>query len=152
MPMQQLYEIDQEIQRRYGKPLDPEALRVLHQHLQHPQVMQAMQSGQLTAAQLVDQAARQAQQPAGPSPMLMGQQFGLPPAGFSRVYGHNAMPAAPPPRTLQFQSDRPIGQSIGGPSTPLTRSPQGFVALNPVLNDNNLLAGSRLRRRPLGPI
>ena len=152
MPMQQLYEIDQEIQRRYGKPLDPEALRVLHQHLQHPQVMQAMQSGQLTAAQLVDQAARQAQQPAASGPMLMGQQSGLPPGRGSRIEGDVALPFAPPPRTLQFQSDRPIGQSIGGPSTPLMRSPQGFVALQPLLNDDNLLAGSRLRRRSIGPI
>lgn len=100
-----LWQIHKEMKSRGLPDMDDDTLRELSKHLQHPQVMQGFQSGQLTAAKIADevQAAlrtmsegglvndragtgtRQVRNQLG-IPTVQPQSAALPPGGGSRLF------------------------------------------------------------------
>ncbi len=52
---QYLMELDEGLQQQGHAPLDEASLREVAKHLNHPEVMQQLQSGQLTTQQLVQE-------------------------------------------------------------------------------------------------
>ena len=87
-----LFQLDQALQKRGLPAMDRDTLREVAQRIQHPEVRQSLQAGQLTVQSLVNevmqamdgmQSARQPQgqlpgAPVGPAPAL-GAPAGMPP-------------------------------------------------------------------------
>ena len=89
-----LWAIHKELKGRGLPEMDDDTLRELSKHLQHPQVMQGFQSGQLTAAKIVDevQSALQAVAeggditPSGVGTQRVRSQLGIPSPQPTRRY------------------------------------------------------------------
>lgn len=90
-PTDILFQIDQKLRQLGHPPMDTATLREAYKHLQNPTVLNMLQSGQLTAEQIAQQAdqaiqvSKQNQPGAGLLPQ--GQLQGLPSGDRSRVFG-----------------------------------------------------------------
>ena len=135
-----LFDVTQGLKRQGFGELDETTLKEVATRLQDPNVGQMIQSGQFTPSVVVREVAAALQAMRGGRSQLTATAIPGP-----------SMASEADPRNLRFNSSVPMGQALGGVTTPLLRRGTGFAGVQPFLNDDQEL----LRRRRLlthGPI